>query len=168
MFDPVPLTERQFREEVVAQDFSVRADYSWDTGPAIGRYLEGLREGLILGRSCRRCRRTLVPPRMVCEQCFRPTDEWVEVGDAGTVNTFSICYVSWDMRPLAVPEIPAVIDLDGASPGIGILHKLGNVDPDDVAVGMKVRAVWKPPRRREGSILDIRFFEPVPAPGRRR
>ena len=50
---------------------------------------------------------------------------------SGTVETFSICHVPWDMQPLDPPEIPAVIRLDGASEG-GFLHKLGEVAPDDV------------------------------------
>jgi hypothetical protein len=154
------LTAAQFGGEVVVVDHAVRAEYAWDAGVAIGRYLAGLREGRILARSCRQCRRVLVPPRMFCELCFRPTDEWVKVGQTGVVGTFSICHVAWDMQPLDVPELPAVIEIDGASTGMGILHKLGNVEPGDVRAGMAVRAVWKPAPERTGSILDIRFWEP--------
>jgi uncharacterized OB-fold protein len=155
-----PLSDTQFKGAVGAVDFAVEARYAWDTGIAVSEYLRGLRDGRIVGRYCRRCRRTVVPPRMFCEQCFRPTDRWVEVGDTGRVNTFSICYIRWDMVQLQEPEIPAVIEIDGASPGIGIMHKLGEVDPDDVRVGMGVEAVWRPEREREGSILDIGYFRP--------
>lgn len=158
------LTEVEFRAGI-AVDFEVDARYSWDAGVAIGGYFDGLKEGKILGRTCHGCGRTLVPPRMFCEQCFRPTDEWVEVKGTGTVNTFSLAYVTWDMRDLTDPDIPAVIDLDGASPGIGIMHKLGGVDPEAVHTGMRVRAVWKPPANREGSILDIAYWEPIPGKG---
>jgi uncharacterized protein len=156
----VSLSDDAFRSGI-GVDFAVDARYAWDAGVAIGRYLEGLKEGTILGRSCLECRRILVPPRMFCEQCFRPTDAWVDVGDTGVVNTFSLCYITWDMRQLTEPEIPAVIDLDGATPGIGIMHKLGDVDPESVHTGMKVRAVWKPAGEREGSILDIAYWAPV-------
>lgn len=135
--------------------------YAWDTGEAIGRYLAELKNGRLAGRRCSRCNRTMIPPRMFCERCFRPTDEWVYLKDTGTVNTFSLCYVSWDVQRLKIPEIPAVIEIDGASPGMGIMHKLGNVDPKAVRVGMKVRAVWKPPAERTGTITDIAFFEPA-------
>jgi uncharacterized OB-fold protein len=154
------LSERQFRDAVGAVDFAVDARYAWDTGIAVGGYLRGLRQGRILARECRRCRRTLVPPRMFCEECFRPTDRWVEVRDTGRVNTFSICYIRWDMVQLEEPEIPAVIEIDGASPGIGFMHRLGEVKPDDVRVGMEIEAVWKPEDEREGSILDIVHFRP--------
>lgn len=160
-WETVYLKEKEFREKVIAVEQTVKAEYQWDTGIAIGRYLAGLKEGKILARVCYQCRRTLVPPRMFCEQCFRPTDEWAEVKDTGVVNTFSICYVTWDMQSLEVPELPAVIEIDGASKGIGIMHKLGNVSPEGVYVGMKVRALWKPAEEREGSILDIRFWEPI-------
>ncbi len=139
-----------------------RLQYAWDAGEAIGRYLEELKQGRLVARRCHGCGRTLLPPRMFCERCFRPTDEWVYVADTGTVNTFSLCYVSWDVRRLRRPEIPAVIEIDGASPGMGILHVLRRVAPKAVHVGMRVRAVWKAARERTGSITDIRFFEPIP------
>jgi uncharacterized OB-fold protein len=104
-----------------------------------------------------------VPPRKFCERCFRPTDEWVEVASTGAVETFSICYVTWDMRPLDRPELPAVIRLDGASNG-GFLHMLGEVAPEDVEIGMRVQAVWKPLEERRSSILDIAHFRPEVTP----
>src|SRR5439155_18751509 len=91
---------------------------------------------------------------------FRPTDRWVEVAATGTVNTFSVCWVTWDMRKLTVPELPAVIDLRSG----GIMHKLGDVEPDAVHIGMPVQAVWRPPAQRQGSILDIAHWAPLKAP----
>jgi len=157
---PTPLKDAAFREAVGAVDWEVDARYAWDTGVAVGGYLRGLRRGVILARECRRCRRILVPPRMFCEQCFRPTDRWLEVSDTGTVNTFSICHIRWDMEPLDEPELPAVIEIDGASQGIGFMHLLGEVAPDAVSIGMAVEAVWMPEEERRGSILDIRYFRP--------
>ena len=65
------------------------------------------------------------------------------------METFSICHVRWDMVALDPPEIPAVIRLDGASSG-GFLHKLDEVAPDDVRIGMAVEAVWKTAEERTG------------------
>lgn len=138
-----------------------RIEYAWDTGEAIGRYLEELKNGRLVARRCNNCQRVMIPPRMFCERCFGPTHDWVAVKDTGTINTFSLCYVSWDVRHLKKPEIPAVIEIDGASPGMGILHVLGNVNPKQVRIGMKVRAVWKPAKERTGCITDIAYFEPL-------
>ncbi|HEX6207041.1 MAG TPA: Zn-ribbon domain-containing OB-fold protein, partial [Actinomycetota bacterium] len=122
-YGPTYLKNEEFRKAVGAVDFAVDARYAWDTGVAISRFLEGLKEGRILGRECRSCGRTLVPPRMFCEECFRPTDRWVEVPDHGTVNTFSICYIRWDMVELEEPELPFVLELDVDTPMMGFMHK---------------------------------------------
>ncbi len=140
---------------------ALRGDFAWDTGVAIGRYLAALKDGVILGARCRRCRKTVVPPRTVCEWCFEPMDAYVPLQDTGTVNTFSLCYVTWDVRRITTPEIPAVIEIDGAAPLHGIMHKLGEVEPEKVHIGMKVQAVWKPPDQREGAITDILYFKPL-------
>ncbi|RJP32366.1 MAG: Zn-ribbon domain-containing OB-fold protein [Actinobacteria bacterium] len=141
-----------------------KLQYAWDNGPAIGRYLEELKEGRIIARKCNKCRRIMIPPRMFCELCWRPTDEWVYVKDTGKVNTFSICYVNWDASRIKKgdkPHLPAVIEIDGASEGMGILHVLGEVEPEKIKIGMKVKAAWKKPEEREGAITDILYFKPV-------
>ena len=135
--------------------------YSWAAGVAISRFLTELKEGRIVARKCMNCERTLVPPRMYCEQCFRPTDEWVQIKDSGTVNTYSISHVGTDARRLKTPILVAVVDLDGATPGMGILHNLGEVEPSRIKVGMKVKAVWKSSSERQGAITDIRYFKPT-------
>jgi uncharacterized OB-fold protein len=161
-FRGVYLRESDFAEKkILYNEWNPNAQYAWDTGVAIGRYLAELKEGRLTGVRCNKCRRTVIPPRNFCEWCFRPMDDWVTLPDTGTVNTFSLCYVTWDMQYLTEPEIPAVIDIDGTQPAVGIMHMLGDVEPGDVKIGMKVKAVWKPADEREGSILDIRYFEPL-------
>ncbi len=137
--------------------------YAWDNGAAIGRYLAELKEGRIIARVCHKCSRIMLPPRMFCELCFKPTDEWMYVKDTGTIETFSIAHVNWDASrrgPKEPPLLPAVIRIDGASEGMGILHMLGEVDPKAIKVGMRVVAVWKKPGERTGAITDILYFKP--------
>ena len=136
--------------------------YSWSSGKAISRFLGGLRDAELWGRRCDGCGRTMVPPRMYCESCFRPTDEWVRLKDSGKVATYSVSYVNADAsrRGREDPILIAVIEIDGASPMMGVLHLLGEVSPDYVAVGMKVKAVWKAKEERQGAITDIRYFRP--------
>ncbi|MGQ9492385.1 MAG: Zn-ribbon domain-containing OB-fold protein [Anaerolineae bacterium] len=161
-FPGVGLHESDFTEKkVLFTEWKPNARYAWDAGIAIGRYLAELKEGRIIGVRCYHCRRTVVPPRTFCEWCFRPMDEWVYLEDHGVVNTFSICYVRWDMERLKEPLIPAVIEIAGASKGMGILHLLGEVDPQKVKIGMEVKAVWKPAAERIGAITDIRYFKPI-------
>jgi acetyl-CoA C-acetyltransferase len=156
---PTALSDAAFRGATGSVDDRLDVEYDWDAGEAIGTFLDGLRDGRIAATHCSLCDRTLVPPRAFCERCFRPTDGWVDVHTTGVVETFSICHVTWDMQPLDPPEIPAVIRIDGSSDG-GFLHKLAEVRPDDVRIGMEVEAVWRPEQERTGSILDIEYFRP--------
>lgn len=160
------------RRKVLTTDWSPKLQYAWDNGPAIGRYLAELKNGRIIARTCRKCARVMIPPRMFCELCWRPTDEWVYVQDTGTVNTFVVSHVDWKAGRLDIqggqrPLTPGVIEIDGASPGMGILHMLEEVDPWKIKIGMRVQAVWKPAAERTGSVTDILYFKPLGAAGKR-
>lgn len=134
--------------------------YAWSSGVATSKFLRGLRKGEIWGRECDGCSRTLVPPRMYCEKCFRRTDRWIRLKDTGRVLTFSIAHVNFDASRRKHPILVAVIEIGGASPLMGILHLLGEVAPERVKVGMPVEAVWRPEKERKGAITDIRYFRP--------
>ncbi len=153
-----PLSDEAVQQrEILALEWPSSLRYAWDTGVAVGRFLSELKRGRIIGRRCHRCQRVLVPPRMFCERCFRPTDAWQYVEDSGTINTYSESHIRWDASRIEEPILVAVIEIDGATQG-GFM--LGEVRPEDLRVGMKVKAVWKPAEERQGSILDIRYFRP--------
>ncbi len=141
-------------------NFETELRYSWSSGVAIGRFLAGLKEAEVWGRRCDRCKRVLVPPRMYCESCFRPNDGWVKLADTGKVNTYSVSYVNADASRREGPIIVAVIEIDKASPGMGILHLVGETSPERVRIGMPVKAVWKGADERSGAITDIKYFRP--------
>lgn len=146
--------------KVLSTHYETVLRYSWASGVAIGRFLDGLKAGKLWARRCRVCGRVMIPPRMYCEEDFRPTDEWVRVRDTGRVNTFSVSYVNNDASRRKKPIVVAVVEIDGASPEMGILHILGEVAPSDVKIGMEVEAVWKPRKERKGAITDISHFRP--------
>lgn len=157
-----PLSEKDFEQGKILYNFDeLHGEFAWDTGIAIGTYLAGFKAGVILGSRCNTCRKVVVPPRTVCEWCFRPMDAYVPLEDTGTVNTYSLCYVTWDVKRIQEPEIPAVIEIDGAAPLHGIMHMLGEVNPEKVHIGLRVKAVWKATEEREGSVTDILYFKPL-------
>lgn len=167
-FPGTPLSEADFKNGKILFNYDeLRGDFAWDTGVGIGKYLAALKDGMIIGSYCAICNKIVVPPRTVCEWCFKPMEEYVPVKDTGVVNTFSLCYVTWDVKRIDKPELPAVIQLDGASsldsgPIMGgIMHLLGEVNPGEVHIGMRVQAVWKTPNERQGAITDILYFKPI-------
>lgn len=146
---------------VTSVRFRPDAKYAWSAGEAMSRFLEELQRGRFIARTCNRCKRILFPPRMFCEECFRPTDAWKHIRDTGTIETFSVSYLDKDAKRIAQPILVGVVSLDGASPKMGIMHYFGEVAPDQLRIGMRVKAVWRPPEERRGSVLDVAYFRPL-------
>jgi hypothetical protein len=112
-----------------------------------------------VGTRCEGCSITYVPPRLYCERCFAKLDDWVEVKPTGTVHTYTVLHLALEGSSLEEPEILAFVVLDGGDGGL--VHRLGEVAPDELEIGMRVEAVFKPRAEREGSINDIRYFRPL-------
>jgi uncharacterized protein len=160
-YEGVEITSEDLKsEKYLVTRYQTKLKYAWSSGVATGRYLAGLKRGEIWGRECDGCGRRLVPPRMYCEICFKPTSRWVKLKDTGKVVTYSVTYVNSDASRRKDPIIVAVVEIDGGSPLMGILHVLGEVEPGKVRIGMPVKAVWKPAEERKGAITDIRYFRP--------
>lgn len=153
--------EDMINRKIITILYKTEFKYAWTCGVAMSRFLEGLRYGKIMGRTCKKCGRILVPPRMFCEKCFRNTDEWIELKDTGRIITYSVCYVAFDASRLSKPMAIGVIEIDGASNGMGLLHIIKKVEPTRIKIGMKVKAKWKNDKFRSGSITDIDYFKPT-------
>ncbi|MFH1481737.1 MAG: Zn-ribbon domain-containing OB-fold protein [Pseudomonadota bacterium] len=153
------LSEKDIKEgKVLYTEWRPRAMYAWDAGRAMSKFLEGLKNGTIVGTECPKCRRIMLPPRIFCELCYRPTDTWVQLGDKGKVRTFCITRVRWDASRVEEPFFPVVVDLDGGKRGTGLMHVVKGMDPSEMKVGIRVKALWKPPEERIGAITDILHF----------
>lgn len=150
-----------YEGKVTSVRFRPDAKYAWSAGEAMSRFLDALQEGRFIARTCHQCERILFPPRMFCERCFRPTDDWTYIRDTGTVETYSISYLDTNAKRIQEPILVGVVSLDGASPTMGLMHYFGEMSPDDIRIGLRVKAVWRPPDERRGSILDVRYFRPL-------
>jgi uncharacterized OB-fold protein len=127
-------------------------------GEQYRRFILNMRDNKkIMGVRCSRCRAVLLPPRPYCGFCFEPADQWVELPDVGTVVTYTVVHQPSTGMAEQPAAIYAFIRLDGAD--VHLPHLLGEVEPDDLQVGMRVGAVWA--EDREGALLDIKYFRPL-------
>lgn len=114
-------------------------------------------EGQILGTRCHKCECTYVPAAAFCERCLSPLDEYFDVGTRGEIHSYTLLYENLDGTLRDTPEIVAFVSFgDG-----GIVHRLAEIEPDEIEIGAQVEVVLKPAGEREGSILDITHFRPV-------
>jgi len=138
----------------------METDYIYTLGVAGERFFQEIKKnGRIMGAKCRKCSIVYVPPRMYCERCLGKLREWVRLTNRGTVYTYTVAHIDMNGAKLKEPTIYAVIKIDGADGGL--IHRIEGVKPEEVEIGMKVEAVFKPREKREGSINDIKHFKPV-------
>jgi uncharacterized protein len=135
-----------------------RWKYTRYAGHTGSRFLIELRDNKrIMGTKCPVCHRVYVPARFFCYVCFKSMDEWVEVSNEGTLTAFTMVYQSEPSYPVKTPFAYGIIKVDGADTGFA--HIIGEVNPKDLRIGMRVQAVFK--ENRIGSILDIQYFKPI-------
>lgn len=146
--------------------------YAYSAGRYMSRFLVALRdEGQILASRCSACGTVLVPPRIVCGNCYAEMREFVPVGPRGTLRTFSVINFPF-IDPFTGAERPvpygyAIIQLDGCSNRFP--HFLEETNVDRLRIGLRVEAVFKPRSERVGAMTDILHFriveeegEPIP------
>ncbi len=133
----------------------VRLHYMHTASPGESAYLRGLAEGRLLGQRCGVCGQVYVPPRGTCPADGVPTHEEVELPDSGTVTSFCIVNVGYPGQRVTPPYVAAAVLLDGAD--IAFQHLILGCDPDDVRMGMRVRAVW-------GDVGSVSHFAPTGEP----
>ncbi len=140
----------------------VRCEYEYTPGTATQKFLRGMEKGKILGQTCDGCGKVYVPPRGACGKCGRATSTEVEVADRGTVVSFSIVRVPSQNIEVELPYVAANIVLDGAD--ISFTGLLRGVKWDEVRIGMRVEAVWKPESEWTTSMNNMDHFIPLDEP----
>ena len=138
----------------------INVPYSWWAGDTASKFFISLRDDKkIIATRCSKCRKVFIPPRKVCPTCFKENAEWVDVSDEGRLVSFSVARRQLASIPKdkKVPVIWGLIKLDGAD--TAMLHYLGEVNPGEVVIGMRVKSVFA--ESRTGGIRDISHFKPV-------
>jgi hypothetical protein len=136
--------------------------YTYSAGQSASRFLRGIAEGKLLGQKCPVDGRVYFPSRGSCPQHGMPfTGKTVELTDKGTLVTYAIVRVPSENIPLELPYISAQVLLDGADT---VLMHLLKAKLEDVHMGMRVKATWRPKSEWSTSIGNILYFEPTGEP----
>lgn len=145
-------------KEILMSERNFDSIFSYTAGTIRSKFLTEIRDNSkIVGTRCHSCDMVWVPARSTCIKCFASLKDFVEVSDSGMITSFSVVNHSEPFYPSKSPFVFGIIQLEGAD--TGLVHLIGGVDPGDVKIGMKVKAVFK--AERSGSIRDIRYFKPV-------
>lgn len=136
--------------------------YHWHCGPYLSKFLIALRDQqTIMGIKCPQCGRVYLPPREICGRCFKTMGEWIDLGNEGTIFAFTVVKLPY-IDPntgvaIKIPRTDVFIKIDGAD--TYLMHWLDETDEKKIAVGARVRAVYK--KQRRGTIHDIDCFTQI-------
>lgn len=140
----------------------IELDYLYAASPEETLFYSSVAEGKLMGQRCPTCQKVYIPPRSACPADGTPTRDEVELSDTGTITTFCIVNVPFLGQRITPPYVSAYVLLDGAD--IALLHLILDVPADEVRMGMRVKAVWKPREEWGTTIENISHFAPTGEP----
>lgn len=142
-------------EDVLRAPLTLEYPFRRTTGPVIGAFFTGLREGRFIGIEDEQGR-VLCPPVEYDPLTGGPLTKLVAVGSEGEVVNWTWNTNVREGQPFDRPFAWAMVKLDGAD--TPILHAV-DVPKEAIVNGLRVRARFAD--ERIGSLADLECFEPV-------
>lgn len=150
------------QEPVTGIKSPVYLHYRFTAGRAPTRFLTRLKEGVLTGQRCPRCSNVYIPPRGSCPACGVATEEEVTLGNKATVQSFTIVSIPIPGNIIEPPYVVANLVLDGAN--IAFIHLLSECVNEEIHIGQRVEAVWKPSEEWDYAMDNILYFKPLDEP----
>ncbi|PLW68935.1 Zn-ribbon domain-containing OB-fold protein [Pseudohalioglobus lutimaris] len=151
------MSEQQ--EPVTGIEVPIYLKYNFTAGAGPARFLSQVKKGVLTGQRCPRCDQVYIPPRGSCAACGVATEEEVVLSDKATVQSFTIVSIPIPNNPIQPPYIIANLVADGAN--ISFIHLMSECVNEDVRIGQRVQAVWKPEEEWDYAMDNIRYFKPI-------
>lgn len=140
------MTSTVDQKQAANDTFPVFYEQTWDLeykhalGETTSRFLQGLTRGKILGRRATDGR-VLVPARSYDDQTHASTGDWVEVGNTGKIEMFTVVYEPFKGLPKP-PYALAYAMLEGAD--TALVGYVRGLDLTDQATAVKALAIGTP------------------------
>lgn len=118
--------------------------------PATRAFWDGIRQGRLLLEQCLACRAVIWYPRGFCPGCGSAATEWIAASGHGSVYSYTVARKSFGTYAAVTPYVIAYVELEE---GPRVLSNVIDVAPGDMAIGMRVEAVFE----SDGERLAYRF-----------
>lgn len=114
----------------------------------VNRFADELAAGKFMATVCKKCGKKYYPPLADCSNCMQSDMEWKQIGNEGTLVTFTKIYVPPEhfaaRQPLmpfsSIQFEPCPIGLVEVEGGLKIMGWIPKVDINKIRVGMKMKA----------------------------
>ena len=114
------------------------------------------------GAKCTECRKTFLPPRLVCPECGGREFEAVRLPRTGKLVTHTVIHVAASAFSRAVPFAVGIVELDD---GTRITGQVVDCNPAELRRGQRVRFAFRRIQEDgEGGVIAYGYkFVPVTA-----
>ena len=140
----------------------VYLQYNFTAGKSPARFLSQIKQGILTGQRCPSCNNVYCPPRGSCAACGVATEEEVVLSGKATVESFTIVAIPIPGNSIKPPFVIANLVADGAN--ISFIHLMSDCVNEEVHMGQRVEAVWKPQEEWGYAMDNIKYFKPVDEP----
>lgn len=115
----------------------------------------------LIGSQCDHCGNHFYPPREICPHCRRSGKvKEVKFSGKGKIFSYTVIRVPPEGFHLYIPYVVAVIELEE---GAKMLSQVIDCDPEEVKIGMPVKACFRKIRSEDDSGLILYGFKFRPA-----
>ena len=123
--------------------------------PQTASYWKAARDGQLLLGTCADCHKLSHPPQSVCPFCWSSNVGTRAARGTATLNAFTLVYQS--AVPAFRERLPYAIGYVELDEGVFVFSNIVNCDPDKIAIGMPLKAVFEKLNEESGAVL----FEPA-------
>lgn len=152
----------QDAEVVEGFESPIYLQFNFTAARATSKFLRHLKEGQLFGQRSSVTGKVIIPPRGSCPESGTPTVEEVALKDTGTIISFTIVHIPIPGNAIKPPFVVANILLDGADQTFG--HLVSECRNDEITIGTRVKAVWKPQDEWGYALENIVYFKPTGEP----
>ena len=98
----------------------------------IEQFYSYISQGKLMGGKCKKCGKTHLPPRPLCDKCFSKEFEWVELPKKGKLLTYTVIHVAPTQFQEMAPYAVGIVELENGIKIPGMIK----VPQEQIRIGM--------------------------------
>lgn len=108
-----------------------------DTEPfTIEQFYKFMQQKKLMAGKCRKCGKTHLPPRPLCDNCFSQEFDWNEISGIGKLLTYTIIHVAPVQFQALAPYAVGIVELEN---GLRLPGMITGAEENRLSIGMKLK-----------------------------
>ena len=99
----------------------------------IEQFWKNVSQGRLMAGKCKKCGKTLFPPRPSCDSCLSRDFEWIEIPPIGKLKTYTVIHVAPQQFQAIAPYAVGIIEFED---GLKIPGMIKGVTLEKLKIGM--------------------------------